>query len=65
MPIFHRLGIYKFKSKSKRIRMTKFVKLSIAALALVGMSATAGTLEDTKKQGFVKCGYRWWTTRLF
>lgn len=36
--------------------MTKFVKLSIAALALVGMSATAGTLEDTKKQGFVKCG---------
>jgi len=36
--------------------MTKFTKLSLAALALVGMSATAGTLEDTKKQGFVKCG---------
>jgi general L-amino acid transport system substrate-binding protein len=32
--------------------MTKFVKLSIAALALVGISATAGTLEDTKKTRF-------------
>jgi len=36
--------------------MTKFTKLSLAALALVGMSATAGTLEDVKKAGFVKCG---------
>lgn len=36
--------------------MTKFAKLSIAAIALVGMSATAGTLDDVKKQGFVKCG---------
>jgi general L-amino acid transport system substrate-binding protein len=36
--------------------MTKFAKLSLVALAIVGMSATAGTLEDTKAQGFVKCG---------
>lgn len=36
--------------------MTKFAKLSVAALALIGMSATAGTLQDTKEQGFVKCG---------
>ena len=36
--------------------MTKLAKLSLAAIALIGMSATAGTLEDTKKQGFVKCG---------
>jgi len=36
--------------------MTKFVKLSLAAIALIGMSATAGTLEDVKKAGFVKCG---------
>ncbi len=36
--------------------MTKFTKLSLAAITLVGMSATAGTLEDTQKQGFVKCG---------
>jgi general L-amino acid transport system substrate-binding protein len=36
--------------------MTKFAKLSIAAIALVGMSATAGTLDDVKSQGFVKCG---------
>jgi len=36
--------------------MTKFTKLSIAAIALIGMSATAGTLEDVKKAGFVKCG---------
>lgn len=36
--------------------MTKFIKLSIAAIALIGMSATAGTLDDVKKAGFVKCG---------
>ncbi|MBE0490888.1 MAG: amino acid ABC transporter substrate-binding protein [Sulfurospirillum sp.] len=36
--------------------MTKFAKLSLTAFVLIGMSATAGTLEDTKKQGFVKCG---------
>jgi general L-amino acid transport system substrate-binding protein len=36
--------------------MTKLAKLSLAAIALIGMSATAGTLEDTKAQGFVKCG---------
>lgn len=36
--------------------MTKLAKLSLAAIALIGMSATAGTLEDVKKQGFVKCG---------
>ena len=36
--------------------MTKFIKLSIATIALVGMSATAGTLDDVKKAGFVKCG---------
>ncbi len=36
--------------------MTKIAKLSLAALALIGMSATAGTLEDTKKNGYVKCG---------
>jgi len=36
--------------------MTKLAKLSIAAIALVGMSATAGTLQDVQKAGFVKCG---------
>lgn len=36
--------------------MKKFVKLSLAALTLVGMSATAGTLQDVQKAGFVKCG---------
>jgi len=36
--------------------MTKFTKLSLAALALIGMSATAGTLQDVQKAGFVKCG---------
>lgn len=36
--------------------MTKFAKVSIAALALFGMTATAGTLEDVKSAGFVKCG---------
>ncbi len=36
--------------------MTKFTKLSLAALAFVGMSATAGTLQDVQKAGVVKCG---------
>lgn len=36
--------------------MKKFVKLSLVAFTLVGMSATAGTLQDVQKQGFVKCG---------
>lgn len=36
--------------------MTKLAKLSLAAIALVGISASAGTLQDVQKQGFVKCG---------
>jgi len=36
--------------------MTKLAKLSLAVVTLIGISATAGTLEDTQKQGFVKCG---------
>ncbi len=30
--------------------MTKLAKLSLAAIALIGMSATAGTLEDVKNK---------------
>jgi len=36
--------------------MTKLAKLSLAAIALIGISASAGTLQDVQKQGFVKCG---------
>ena len=36
--------------------MNKFTRLSIAAIALVGMSATAGTLQNVQKDGFLKCG---------
>jgi len=36
--------------------MTKLAKLSLAAVALIGLSASAGTLQDVQKQGFVKCG---------
>jgi len=36
--------------------MTKFTKLSLAVLAIAGMTATAGTLEDVKSAGVVKCG---------
>ncbi|MBL0687008.1 MAG: amino acid ABC transporter substrate-binding protein [Sulfurospirillum sp.] len=36
--------------------MTKLVKLLLIATIFIGMQATAGVLEDTKKQGFVKCG---------
>ena len=36
--------------------MTKFTKLSLVALTLIGMSATAGTLQNVQKAGFLKCG---------
>jgi general L-amino acid transport system substrate-binding protein len=36
--------------------MTKIAKLSLAVLAIAGMSATAGTLQDVQKDGFIKCG---------
>jgi len=36
--------------------MTKLLKLSIAAVAVMGMSATAGTLENVKNAGELKCG---------
>lgn len=36
--------------------MTKIAKLSLAVLAIAGMSATAGTLQDVQKAGFIKCG---------
>jgi len=36
--------------------MTKLLKLSIAAVAVMGMSATAGTLENVKSSGELKCG---------
>ncbi len=36
--------------------MKKIFRLGLLLLATVGLVATAGTLEDTKKQGFVKCG---------
>ena len=36
--------------------MKKLLKLSIAAVAVCGMSVSAGTLENVKKDGFLKCG---------
>jgi len=36
--------------------MKKMVKLSLAAALTCGVMANAGTLENTKKQGFLKCG---------
>jgi len=36
--------------------MNKLLKLSMAAVAVVGLSATAGTLENVKKAGELKCG---------
>ena len=36
--------------------MTKFTKLSLVALAFIGMNATAGTLQNVQKAGFLKCG---------
>ena len=36
--------------------MSRLAKLSLVAIVALGLNATAGTLEDTKKQGFVKCG---------
>ena len=36
--------------------MTKLVKIFLLSTALLGINSTAGTLENTKKQGFVKCG---------
>jgi len=36
--------------------MNKLLKLSMAAVAVIGLSATAGTLENVKKAGELKCG---------
>jgi len=36
--------------------MNKLLKLSMAAVAVVGLSANAGTLENVKKAGELKCG---------
>ncbi len=36
--------------------MTKLVKLSIAAVTACALTASAGTLENVKKEGFLKCG---------
>ncbi len=36
--------------------MKKLLKLSLAAVAVCGITASAGTLENTKKQGYLKCG---------
>jgi len=36
--------------------MKKLVKLSLAAAVVCGVVANAGTLEQTKKQGYLKCG---------
>jgi len=36
--------------------MTKLLKLSVAAVAVMGLSASAGTLENVKKADELKCG---------
>ncbi len=36
--------------------MTKLIKISIAAVVALGVSANAGTLENVKKAGILKCG---------
>jgi len=36
--------------------MTKLLKLSVAAVAVMGLSASAGTLENVKSAGELKCG---------
>ena len=36
--------------------MNKLLKVSVAAAMVCGVIANAGTLENTKKQGFLKCG---------
>jgi len=36
--------------------MKKLLKLSIVAIAMIGMSASAGTFEKVKKEGVVNCG---------
>ncbi len=33
-----------------------FKRFSLSALLILGVSATAGTLDDVKKRGFLKCG---------
>ncbi len=36
--------------------MTKLLKISLAAITACGIAANAGTLENVKKAGFLKCG---------
>jgi len=36
--------------------MNKLLRLTLAAVAIVGMSANAGTLEKVQKEGVMHCG---------